>query len=156
MTPDLLTAIIAIVSALLGGGGYAAYVRAQGQNRLDLYQAAAERMSRLEARNDDQDKRNDVLLVANAELNGRIIAIQRDNEMLSERLRVQRILIDDQGQRLASLSSLQEENVRLRQQLQIEMSKREFLEKEVAELRSQVCELRAQMNSHGKEATRYE
>ena len=145
MTPELMTAVVAIISALLGGGGVAAFVRAQGQNRTDLYQSAAERIGKLELRSDQQDERNEHLLESKAELSGRLLVLERDNHTLSERLRVQRILIDDQAQRLACLRSLEDENANLRQQLQIEMSKREFLEREIAVLRLEIAELRGQL-----------
>jgi phage shock protein A len=145
MSSELLNVVIAVLSAILGGGGYAAYVRANGQNRVDLYQAAVERIARLEARTDEQDRRNDQLSQANAELNGKIAAITHENESQSERLRVQRVLIDEQSQRVAKLGTLEEENGRLRQQLQIEMSKREFLEREVRTLRQEIAELRARL-----------
>lgn len=148
MSDAAINLIIAVVSALLGGGGYAAYVRAQGQNRVDLYTAAVERITKLEARSDEQDKRNDQLARQNAEQQGMIGALTNEKDGLNRRLETQRVLIDDLNARVARLGVLEEENARLRQQLQVETSKREFLEREVNALRQEVASLRQQLTAH--------
>lgn len=139
------TIVTAIVSALLGGGGVAAIIKARGENQLNLYQAAAERMAKLEARTDTLDKNNDDLILRNAELVGQISSVRLENESLNKRLEIQRTLIDELQSKVARLSSLEEENARLRQQLQIETSKREFLEREVNTLRQEIIQLRSQL-----------
>lgn len=146
MSETALNLLIALASALLGGGGYAAYVRAQGQNQVDLVTAMADRITKLETRSDEQDKRNDQLTRQNAEQAGMIGALTNEKDNLSSRLETQRTLIDDLNARVARLGVLEEENARLRQQLQIETSKREFLEREVNALRQEVASLRQQLN----------
>lgn len=135
---DTATIIIAIVSALTSGGGVAAYLRARGQNRVDMLTALGERCARLEERNDAQDKRNDELARLNADKLGRIASLERDRETLNERLGIQRQLLDEQSVKLAMLAEREEENAQLRQQLQIEISKREFLQREIDSLREQI------------------
>lgn len=146
MSETAINLLIALASALLGGGGYAAYVRAQGQNRVDLVTAMADRITKLETRSDEQDKRNDQLTRQNADQAGMIGALTNEKDNLSSRLETQRTLIDDLNARVARLGVLEEENARLRQQLQIETSKREFLEREVNALRQEVASLRQQLN----------
>lgn len=150
MSDQLVNLLIAFISAVLGGGGVAAYTRAQGQNRVDLYQAAAERIAALEARTDTQDKRNDELSRTNAELHGKAGQLSSENVSLGSRLEVQRKLIDELSEKVARLGALEDENARLRQQLQIETSKREFLEREVNVLRQEIAALRQQLqeNTH--------
>lgn len=142
----LTTLLVALFSAALSGGGAAAWVRARGQNRIDLYAAAAERIVKLEARSDEQDRRNDALMRQNAEFAGTIGALTNEKESLGKRLETQRTLIDDLNARVARLAVMEEENARLRQQLQVEMSKREFLEREVNALRQELAQLRQQLS----------
>ena len=137
--------LIALGGILLGGGGVAGWLRASGQNRVDFYQAQAERIAKIEARSDDQDKRNETLAMLNAELQGKLGAVQAERSGMDERLKTQRMLIDELNQRVARLGSLEEENVTLRQMLQLETSKREFLEREVHALRQELDALRGRL-----------
>lgn len=145
MSDPFSSILIAILSALFGGGGVAAWLRAQGQNRVDLYQAQAERIAKIEARSDDQDKRNEMLATINAELQGKLGALQSERYQTDERLKTQRVLIDDLSQKVAKLGSMEQENAQLRQLLQIETSKREFLEREVLKLRQELADLRGRL-----------
>lgn len=149
---DWTTILVALVSAIFGGGGIAALLRARGENQVNMLQAMTERIIRLEERNDAQDKRNDALARENAEKLGRIAALERDRETLNERLGVQRQLLDDQSVRLAMLGEREEENANLRQRLQVEMSTRGFLEREVAELKTENRQLKTRIQeliTHG-------
>jgi chromosome segregation ATPase len=137
----MINALIALVSVLLGGGGYAAYVRAMGQNRSDLYQMAVDRITRLEARTDEQNLRNDMLAEQNAKLQSLIGTIEGERSSLDGRLVVQRTLIDDLNGRVSRLDVTEEENANLRQKLQIEIAKVEFLQREVDHLRREVARL---------------
>lgn len=156
MSDSLINLIIALSGALLGGGGYAAYIRASGQNRVDMYQASIQRIARLEERTDHQDKRNDALAEQNARLQGTVNTFEAERQGWNERLKVQRVLIDDLNLRIGRLDVTEEENVRLRQQLQVEVAKVEFLQREVRELREEVArllrqidELREKQEAHG-------
>ncbi len=146
MSETAINLLIAAISALLGGGGVAAYIRAQGQNRADLSTILVGRITTLEARSDEQDKRNDVLTRQNAEQAGLLGALTSEKESLGRRLETQRALMDELRERVARLGVMEEENARLRQQLQIETSKREFLEREVNVLRQEIADLRRQLN----------
>lgn len=137
----MINLIIALSGMILGGGGYAAYIRATGQNKVDLYQAAAQRIARLEERTDHQDKRNDHLAEQNAKLQGTVNTFDAERRGWDERLKIQRVLIDELNVRVGRLDVTEEENVRLRQQLQVEIAKVEFLQREVAELQGKVARL---------------
>lgn len=136
------TILISISSALLGGGGLAALLRARVQNQVDLLQLQINRVAALEQQLVELDRRNDDLIARNAELMGQIASLRTENEMLSKRLEVQRVLIDDLQQKVARLSIIEDENAQLRQQLQIERAKRELCEREVITLREQISTLR--------------
>lgn len=140
--------LVTIISIVLGGGGIAAYIRARGQNRYDLLASAAERIARLEQRADELDKRNDDLVAQNAELLAQVAVLKRDNQEQERRLATQRTLIDELQTRVAQLQFLEEANAKLRQQLQIEQSKREFLEREVNTLRIEIAHLRGRLGEH--------
>lgn len=148
MSEAMSNLLIAVFSALLGGGGVAAWLKAAGDNRVNLINAMVDRIAKLEARSDEQDKRNDQLSRQNAEQAGMIGALTNEKESLGKRLETQRTLMDELRERVARLGALEEENARLRQQLQIETSKREFLEREVNALRQEVATLRRELNAH--------
>lgn len=134
--------IMTLTAALLGGGGIAAFVRARGQNRIDLFAAQSERLAKVEQRADDLDRRNDALVAQNVELIGTIGGMKTRNEMLSQQLDEQRTLVHDLRERIAHLEAMEAENASLRQQLQIEQSKREFLEREINALRTELARQR--------------
>ena len=143
MNLDLTTILVSLVSALLGSGGVAAYVRAVHQSRIELLQLSLERIGKLESSITDLDARNDALIQQNAELRGRIAVLQRENDELTKRMEYQRRLIDEFQQKVAVLTAFERENADLRQKLQIEMSKREFLEREILILRQEVQKLQS-------------
>jgi chromosome segregation ATPase len=143
---EIATIAVAVGSALMGGGGVAAWIRAQGQNRVDLFSAQAERIAKLEARSDDQDRRNDELARQNAELLGTVGGLKAERDAMTRRLEAQDALIAELQTRVARLGSLEEENARLRQLLQIEQAKREFLEREVNALRQEIAQLQARLS----------
>ena len=145
MTDALVQALVAFGSLLLGGGGYAAYVRAKGQNQTEFYRVAVDRITALESRSDEQDKRNEALVESNAKLLGKVGALEQENQNLGERLKVQRILTDELQIKVGQFEDEHEENIALRQTLQIEIAKRTFLEREVEQLRNEVAALREQL-----------
>jgi predicted RNase H-like nuclease (RuvC/YqgF family) len=132
---EFLPLITAIVGAVLGGGGFAAYVRARGQNKVDMLGAYEQRIARLEEREAAQSKEQDNLQEANMQLRVKQAELDTTNASLHERLITQRKLIDDLREQTAQIEPLREENAQLRQQLFIEQSKVRILEKEAKELR---------------------
>ena len=145
-TSVLINAVIALLSLILGGGGYAALVRARGQNRSDIITTQAERISRLETRTDLQDTRNDELSEINARLQGSMQSFESERNSWNERFAIQRKLIDELNMRVSRLDVTEKENVELRHQLQVEMAKVSFLQREVESLRIESAQLRRELD----------
>jgi septal ring factor EnvC (AmiA/AmiB activator) len=135
MNDTIVSLIIAAISALLGGGGVAAWLRAKGQNTVDMLETYAKRITTLETRSDEQDKRNDRLAIENAEMHGKVSALTALNEQLDDRLAVQRRLLDETREKTSIIPGLQEENAQLRHRLMVEIGKVEILEREAREFK---------------------
>lgn len=131
-----------IGAAILGTGGIAAWVRARGQNRIDMLVAYEKRITAIEARYDALDKRNDELTAQNAELLGRAAALEAEKRNHEDRLGTQRALIDELQQRVAQLTTVEEENARLRNQVIKAEATARFLQDENNVLRLEINQLR--------------
>ena len=126
--------LIAVIGAILGTGGVAAFIRAYGQNRTDMRSALASeqatfrqdlaaQIARLETRVDSLEQERDKLAIQNASQIAQIATLETQNTQQSESLKVQRTLIDESGKKITALETRQtdlvEENAKLKNQLQV-------------------------------------
>lgn len=146
MAIDLQAIIIALISALLGGGGVAAWIRAKGQNRTDYLDKLLARISQVEKRTDDQDVHISALAAENSglhheqgRLQGESAAQERNLIELRELARVLTGRIGELAQRVADETK---ERARAIHNEQVQRSKADFLERENNVLRLENNRLR--------------
>jgi chromosome segregation ATPase len=165
---------LAVVTALLGGGGAAAFFRSRGQNKADLLNAmtaaqvafakeqseyrasisadlAAIRQREVEQDNREQaqERRNQELSAALAERTREIGGLQAQISSSVERIReletMYRQLLEEKGRLSARLEQIEIERASAVQRLQTEMATRQFLERENNEIRKENDRLRSNL-----------
>ncbi len=162
--------IVALLAAVLGGGGVAGWLRARGQNQTDgraqlaseqeaYRRQLGEQIARLQTRIDESEKRNDVLEQELRTQGKDLAALQTTNAYQERQLHEQAAQIGElrtqnatQAQQLAALT---EEKAGVVQRLQAEVLKNDFLTRETNDLRREIQRMReklpARIESTGKD-----
>lgn len=144
---DLQSIIIALISALLGGGGAAAWLRAKGQNRTDYIDKVQSRLGLVEIRTDEQDKQINLLMVQNSDLHHEIGRLEGERAALERNLvevrELARTLTGRVGELAQRVADETQERARAIHNEQVQRSRAEFLERENNELRNEAMRLKA-------------
>lgn len=152
--------VVAIVVGLGGLGGWAAFIRARGQNRVDdraqltseqqdFRKSMAEQLSALRTQVGESDRRNDVLERESREQGERIAVLSSRNEYQERELKAQAeqivMLRTQNAQQAVQIAALTEEKASVIQRLQTTEAKYTFVERENNELRQEITRLHKQL-----------
>lgn len=166
--PEWVQIMIAMMGAAGGGAGVAQYLRARGQNRVDERGQLTEEqrafredmraeIARLDQKNADTEKRNDVLEAAQLESVRQIAALQSQNTEQGRQIEEQgRQLVAQQqqiGAQRQQIESLISEKAALANEAFKASATARFLEKENNALRLENAQLRAQQSARHEEGT---
>lgn len=139
---DLTTVLIALVGALFGGGGVAAWQRARGQNRVDYLTTVINRLSVVETREDLNDKLLGELSTKNAELSRDIGREQGERAVLERSVLELRALARELTAQVGTLAERVSDETRQRANAihheQVQRSRADFLERENNVLRAEL------------------
>lgn len=166
--------LLPALTALLGGGGVAAWLRSRGQNKADLMNAlTAERVALAkeqadyraaitaeiatirqreavqDQREESHERRNQELSASLSDRVREIGGLQAQVKVQDERIReldtLYRASIEDKAKLAARIDQIEAERASAIQRLQTEMATRQFLERENNEIRKENERLRAQL-----------
>ncbi len=159
--PDWVTWGLGVIGAI--GGlytGWATIVRARGQNKNDersqltteqvsYRQSLREDMAILRAQVAELDKSKDALEAISAEQGKQIAVLSRENEYQAREMRAQAeqisALHDQNGKQASQIATLTEERQQHISRLAVVTAQKDFLEREVNELRTEVQRLQGQL-----------
>lgn len=144
---DIAGIIIAIVSALVGGGGAAAFIRARGQNKVDLVTTLTNRIHTLETRLYEQDFRNTNLVIENAKHTSVVANLETDIKQYITDIATKAKEIEQLKLEKNSYMMLVEEAAKLRQQMQIMQSQNDYLNTEAGKLQSDIDQLKSKVRN---------
>lgn len=142
---DLQSLILALISALLSGGGVATWLRASGQNRNEYLTKVLDRLAHVEARTDEQDKQLAEGQRQNAEL-GRELGREQGQraaleKSLDELRGLARDLTGQVGQLAQRVAEETTERARAVHHEQVQRSRADFLERENNTLRAEISRI---------------
>lgn len=160
--------IVAMVSALLSGGlgAYAVYVRAKGQNKVELEAQLTERtfkfqdrvtaqLGAYEARIDLLEKRNDDLFEKNQQHITNVAVLTEQNKQLTRELtelrETLRQMREDSQKRAMAISSLEKDVAAALEKYQVEVAKVAYLESKISEKEKEIERLHAALPVRTKE-----
>lgn len=151
---------MALVAAIGGLAGVAAYIRARGQNKYDersqlseeqqkFRQAMFEQLGVLRTQVQEVEKRNDVLETEGRRQAEMIAGLSTKNEYQERQLSLQaeqiQTLREQNVRQAEQIAALTEEKAAYAQRVQIAEAKANFLERENNELRREVNRLKAKL-----------
>lgn len=142
---DLQSLMIALISAVVGGGGAAAWLRAGGQNRTDYLDRVQARLGQIEVRTDEQDKHINLLMVQNADLHHQIGRLEGERAALERNIvdvrELARTLTGRVGELAQRVVDETKERARAIHDEQVQRARADFLQRETIALRVEIVRL---------------